>query len=219
MTGTNKVLAVVILILIGIVGYTYITMRKEISTIISKSGSVEREVEKWRDEAGRSHARTETVSLLYDELLHSNNETIEELRKDVKSLKNFVSQIKIDVSTRDSLIIATRDTTYVIGTDTIRSKSFSYEDKWLTVNGELMRDSVKLNYTMRDNFKVTHEWMREGLFKPKELKLTVMSENPKSSLDNVQEIRVRPNPKVWYETRGFQLSVAAVFGYYLGNRK
>jgi len=216
------VACLIVVLLAGLYGWYH--YNSELNRVISTNGSLERDVEVWRDKAGRSNAKVEAVNLSYKELKNSNNEDIKALREDLGKLKNFVSRISVQTNTQGSVTAQVTDTTIIINGDTTEVKRFRYEDKWVSLQGKFLPrlDSVKLDYSLFEDLTIDQTWERDkgfkNWFKPKKLKLTARSENPNSSVYGARQIQVVPNPKKWYETRGFQMVVSFGFGAYVGSR-
>jgi hypothetical protein len=135
----------------------------------------------------------------------------EELVGSVRTLENTTKIVAEEV--RALKAIALRDT--IIGNDT--AKVFTYSDDWMPhMRGVIYKDRIDLDYAIKAGYRIEHHWKATGLFKPKELMLNVIAENPAVSVNQVQNFRiVRPLP--FLERPGVNAVGGVLLGFGLAN--
>lgn len=155
-----------------------------------------------KDRNGLISAEKHSLQLTVDEL-----KDLELINKDLKRkigrLNNLVNSTTVSTVTTDTIVITLEDT--IGGT-------FFWEDSWLSINGAINKSRLSLGYSLKSEYEVTTYWKRKGLFKRKELTVSVKDLNPNVTTTNIQSITIKKDPVKWYETRGFFFGVGIISG-------
>lgn len=118
----------------------------------------------------------------------------------IKQLQAKVPDKVISTTTQSNvtLSIPVHDTIYIKEDEPISVQRFSYKSKWFDVNGCLYDDTVNLHIASRDALKIVEsvEYKRFLGFlwytnKVKKRQVDVVSENPATTITNVEYISVR----------------------------
>mgnify|MGYP005822223501 CR=1 FL=1 len=155
-----------------------------------------------KDRNGLISAEKHSLQLTVGEL-----KDLELINKDLKrkigKLKNLVNSTTVSTVTTDTIVITLEDT--IGGT-------FFWEDSWLSINGRINKSKLSLGYSLENEYEVTTYWKRKGLFKRKELTVSVKDLNPNVRTTDIQSITIKKEPIKWYETRGFFYGVGIISG-------
>lgn len=150
---------------------------------------------KWRDQFGlaRGEVRSitadkKTLEEVYEKELKSKEEEIKGLKT-----KNLSSITNVSTSTSDTIEVEVER----VVKDTVTNEeeiNFAFEDRWTKINGSVIQNDLFLTYSVRDSLSFTSYYENKWFKKP-ELVLHGISYNPKTTIDNLQEIKVSLPPK------------------------
>lgn len=152
----------------------------------------------WRNKAGLSQAEAHTAKVTVAILKAEHSAQLDTLQKQIRGLKknlsNLQSHTSVSSTTSGTFIAPAIDTSFtlVLGQSAVKAKSFAYSDKWTSMNGYFLRDSVHVEYKIRDDIDVVQYWKRPGIFKPLNLYTDVISHNPHSEITALKSLSVRP---------------------------
>lgn len=110
----------------------------------------------------------------------------------------LIRELRIGKPTQIVEIETKRTDTLTIKVDTKDSvKRFKYEDKWLSLQGDIRRDTLRLNYEMRDSLVlIAHRIPKRFLGflwytkKTKVNKVEAVSFNPKTKITGLTSIKI-----------------------------
>jgi len=197
----NTIIAVLLMALLFSI-YSFANKSKSYSSLSNELSHLNDTITYLEDRNGLITAEKNSLQLTVSEL--KDLELVnKELKRKIGSLKNLVNTTSVSTVTTDTVVITLEDT--IGGT-------FSWNDSWITINGNIKKQKLSLGYSLLNEYEVTTYWKRNGLFKKKELTVNVKDLNPNVSTTNIQSITIKKEPKKWYETRGFCYGVGIVSG-------
>lgn len=167
-----------------------------------------------RDKLNRSVATRQALEANVEHLKQSKDTEIKALLKEVSKLKNLHSITKTTIATTGTIKgkLEPKEGIYkdrvIIG-----SRMYTYSDKWLTLAQVIKQDSIFTTYTVTESLILGWEWKRKNVFKPYQLVVTATSENPNSTVKDLQAITIKEKKKKWFETTGFKIFIGACVGY------
>lgn len=190
------ILIACLLIIAGLGCYTFVLHSKleSISDYKTLYESKSKENKVWKDQYGYWRNRAETVEITKEnlqdikELQHLSSE-FEGLKKNLKNLEtyinaNTVTEIHKTVKLRDSTI-------YSVDSVPIRIPVFSYKDKWESVRGAIVDDSITLNISHMDSLSIVQYWDRRWLLAKKKYFIEIKSDNPNTRIVYQKSIMVK----------------------------
>lgn len=180
------------------------------------------QVLKYRDENGRLNVAVKSmeVSQAYADKVQS--VLLDSVKRMGVKLKNVQEALRIK-----SVTSATVRTVYLdrppvapaaslppaVQADTSRYKGFlNYKDRWLGLTAALPRklgDTAVVAYKYREDYIITHEWIRPKWYKPQVASIRVVPQNPHTDSTSVEAVTIT-QPKRFYQTTGFKAGAGAV---------
>ena len=153
------------------------------------------EVKLWKNQAGLSRARAGVAEADRKILEEVYAEQFRAMRKelDVKN-KQLQSATFIKTNTSGEIKTPTKDSLIYLDTTKVKAKVFEFRDRWATINGYFLRDSLSLRYSFVDSLTIATSWRRKHLFANRELQIDAISSNPHSSITGLSSLTVR-DPK------------------------
>ena len=172
----------------------------------------ETELKKSKDDHGREVAEFTATLLTMKQLNQLSDKIIDSLKKENKHFKKLASHTSVTMTTTDTLYLPAKDSTVTHGDTTERVKTFAYSDNFLTLNGILMANKVKLTYNIFNTVSLDYQWNKPGFFKRPVLSGTITQSNPHTTTDRVVQFTVKTPDKVWYEQWWFPFTIGIVAG-------
>jgi hypothetical protein len=181
--------------------------QKTIAQLNNEKAFIHDTVETYTDLNGLEHAALPEVTLTASE---------------VKSLlpdqsKSLTDKLGANLSDFKNLVTATTETAQSIEVpaivhDTVytgnNTATFHYHDAWIDITGTVLKDTVDLQYSVRDSLWFSTYWKHTGLFK-KELLMDGFSADPNTALTGIKGISLDK------ERRPVRLSLGPVISYSL----
>lgn len=154
-----------------------------------------REIEKWKDRAGKNRARAEIAEISASNAkLVLNEELKNMLKKDVGNLRrNLISYSKISASTKGEFKATGRDTILLLNElKPLPAKHFEYRSPDLEFSGIYFpsKDTLLANYKITHNFEVFYYYKKPGrapwnLFRRKRAVAEIKFDNSGSQADSL----------------------------------
>lgn len=138
------------------------------------------------------------------------------LQDQVGNMKNLVAYWKGKAGVRDTVETVLHDTILVQGADTVRGKSIKWKNKYLTLDGTVFNDTLRLSYLYNVDFSLTaYRKPRGGFWKPPgQLVTDIRFSDPNFKVDEFKGFVITEPRKRWYQTTGFKIGVGFVLGSY-----
>lgn len=137
---------------------------------------------------GFLQAEKHSAQLTVEQLQATNGNLIREI-KGLKA-KNIEGITEVTSVTRDTVFASIRDTMV----DSIQSQEFTFEDRWLSLDGLIVDRDVRIHYESRDSLSLIKYWKKPDkglkLFKKKELFINIMSYNENSTITGVKDVTI-----------------------------
>lgn len=212
-----------IFILIGVIIYlivnSFLDKREQTRTLLNSQDSIR----VWKDKAGNIYSEHKALALTYKELKKQSkiiDITNKQLEYQVKNLKNLVTTSNLTLIEDKSTKMKLRDTIiYIIDTlniiDTIETKKFAYNDKWINLKGYLLKDSVFVKYKSFNNIRLNTFYKRDKWYEDKYPIVQLVNDNPNLVASNMSSIVIEPPKKKLHEKRGFAFAVGLTAGFLL----
>lgn len=126
-------------------------------------------------------------------------------------LSKLKSQIKIVTETTYSdLLVEYRDT--IRDTIVRFGTPFSFKDKWLTIDGSVEKQGIKLDsLNIYNSYQITVGTKRESIFKKPQTYVELFNENPYTKTNSLNNITVIENKK-WYDKTIFKFGAGLIVG-------
>ncbi len=227
----------VILLLLISTGYFYSSWKwgNEKNNFLLNDSLIQKKVLDIRDSSGRQIVKYDLVAIRANDLLLSQSNQIEQLKKDLKKakLKDVHSTVSIATETGGTIDIDLGDTlkTPVPGNDgKIDTSSLSISvsdtmDRFVKVKGiakfkplviGYVFTGLKLNYLIKDTLTVTHA-LESHLFRKSTMELLITDASPHATIKNVQSYYVDIEKK-WYEKWWIHATVGFAAGAFIFSR-
>lgn len=124
----------------------------------------------YKDKAGHNAITINELQLTAKEVKNSTDSVIIELERENRNmgnkLRNTEQLLKIATLSTNTITLTLRDT--IIEHDTIiqrvgdtTAKTATYHDKWISIDALLFMNSLKLNYSFKDDLIISIGWHRE----------------------------------------------------------
>lgn len=173
-------------------------------------------VKRFQNASGEWISEKKVLHTTINTLIASRGDEMKALKKQVGNLNHLVEVNKTVIRSVATVTTVLRDT--IIYRDrAIHAKTFDWHDRWLNISGTI-DDSLHLNYVYSDSISRVLFYKRTGnlwnkMFGPKVLVEQVNTTNPNTTFPMMTTYLIKPEPKQWYQTRGFQLSLSFAAGY------
>jgi hypothetical protein len=171
------------------------TQRQEQNITVLRS-----EVITWEDDYGREHAKRGEIQVKYKELEKFNIELADNWDLTKRELKRTQRLIETERQTEDSITTILKDTIIYRDRDIpIKALTSNYTDGFMALEILIIKDSLTIEYAYRDKVLVRLGWERPKkkflfwkwrLFSKKSYFAEVVSDNPKTSIIEVQNIEI-----------------------------
>lgn len=150
----------------------------------------------------------------YKKAVLNNKQQQKELKKRIGNLNNLTSALKIELTAKEDLQLPVTDTIVIIKHDTIKGGSLHFHDRFLTLNGLCLDDSLYVRYQFRTGLDIATYWKREGWFKPRSLVVNIKPDNPHVRITGLDHYSITEK-KRFYQTKGFWFGLGMLGGYIL----
>lgn len=138
------------------------------------------------------HNRTEVATVIKSELQHVKelqelHREFDGIKKSLQNLENFTQTSQI---TTIHKTVKLKDTT-IVSVDSIRihATTFKYVDKWESISGIIISDSIQWDIAHKDSLKIVQYWDRKWFLGKKKYLTEIRSENPNTIVDYQRSIR------------------------------
>lgn len=216
--GIITIIAIAVLTVIY-VQYQYI---RDIDSQLESTESIiaakNYDVEYWKDEAGNYKARTKAAEIEarhIEEYYGQKFDSVEYMLKlagiKIKQLQSITHVKTVTERTIDTVKLVEKDSlTY----------SFSFQDKWLAISGEVNRSHISFDQILgRDSLSIISYYKREKWYKPKTLYVEATSHNPYTKFTGVQQFKIKEEkpkrfgigPYVGYGFSGTQIGIGVQY--------
>lgn len=187
---------IALIILLSVLIYTGCEGNKKNLDLLS---SVTDSLHKTKDKLNREISSTKVINISYEELkaIHAkDSSSLGKLQKLVTKLT--VSAAIISTATKNNFTSATVN----LSGDTVKEDSLIYvypryhtyySNKWERFNITAMRDSFKVDYKVFNDFELSQEWKRNGLFKRRTLIASIKNLNPNTETLEYKTFTVSEN--------------------------
>ena len=156
--------------------------------------SVYKEAEVWKDESGKWRSKAENVEVTASEL--ANVKELQNLHKEFdgikKSLKNLENFTGVGTNTTIDKTIKLKDTTiYTVNGKPIKASTFKYKNKWDSIDGIIVADSIQWKINHRDSLEIVQFWDRSWFLGKKKYSTEIKSANPDTKIDYQKAIKTK----------------------------
>ena len=155
-----------------------------------ETANKENKVFRHKDSTWRN--RTEVATVTKSELQHVKelqelHREFDGIKKSLRNLENFTQTSQI---TTIHKTVKLKDTT-IVSVDSVRihATTFKYVDKWESISGVIVSDSIQWNISHKDSLKVVQYWDRKWFLGKKKYFTEIKSENPNTIVDYQRSIR------------------------------
>jgi hypothetical protein len=138
-----------------------------------------------------------------------------ELTKRIGKLSRLNNELKIQLTVKGDIQLPVSDTLVIVKHDTIKAVGLNFHDRFLTLNGLYLNDSLHLNYQFRTGLDIATYWKENGLFKPRSLVVNVKPDNPHVTITGLDNYAIVEKTKPFYKTNGFWGTVGLIAGFFL----
>lgn len=153
---------------------------------------------KFQDDAGHWRSRAQIAEVTQDNLLD-----IAELKglatefKELKrNLKNLDSYSQINTTTDIHRTIKLKDTIILNQKSVVvQGKTFNYSDKFDTIKGVVVNDSVQWQIKHKDSLEVVSYWKRKWFLGKKTYECEIKSTNPNTQISYQKNLKVKRKKK------------------------
>lgn len=173
----------------GIIIYlanTVSKLKEEKERYEANQTSLMQDVEYYKTESGKNAASVQKLTLTYDEL-KKNYDDVVKAAKDLKiAVKRIQSTSTTATETRVNVVTQVRDSVILRDSIMEKIKIFRWNDPWVSIFGELNKDSVGINVQSRDTLvQIVHRVPHKFLFikwGTKAIRQEIVSKNPHTKI-------------------------------------
>ncbi len=145
-----------------------------------------KEAEIWKNKEGLSRARADVAEADTKTLSQAYAKEFKRIESEFKiKEKNFKGATIVKTEIKGELKVVTKDSLIYIDTTKVKARVFSYRDRWTSISGHFLRDSLALNYKFWDSLTLVHSW------KKKHLQIDAISSNPNSTILGLTSLSVK----------------------------
>ncbi len=194
---TVTIIIAVLLLIIATLGYLLSRANDASNSWQSSFEASAESARFWHNKEGLSQGEKKTAYAAIDVINAQHSAELDKAHQEISGLKknnkNLQSLISISSETTGKIEAVLKYSTITTPGQLPQTvKSFAYSDKWSIIDGYFLRDSVQVKYKFYDSLRIVQYWNRDGLFKPKSLYTSVVSENPNTTLTGIKATTVRP---------------------------
>lgn len=161
--------------------------------------AAQQEAKRWRTKDSLSVLQINSMAVS-ERALRDYNKGLEKRLKAAKiNPKSIERQTEVATTTAgtvkvriDTVFLPRGDSSGAVDT----AATFTYSDKWLDLEGKIEPpDSLSVDYRIRDSLGLYWHEKRDGIFKPKKLRLTAFSLNPKTTVTGIRDYEIATKPQ------------------------
>lgn len=206
--------SVVTLIFVAGIGFVYFHSNRDIEVHTNNDALINNDsLIVYKDKYNRTIYENKSLLVDLETIKSLHNREIDDLNKRINGLNNLVSTVSIKNVIKYDTITVLKDTIVYRNNDTIKTKHFEFIDKWSFINGVLYRDSISLNYNIKQNLMIDTYWKAGKAFSNKrELVIDVLNDNPHIVTNSINNVVIKDSPKKWFETRAFAIGAGFAVG-------
>lgn len=179
-------LLVIALSFIGVLIYSSRKLCEERDRYKANQTALLSDVEYYKTESGKNAASVQKLTLSYNELKNSYDDVV----KTAQDLKIKVKRIQSvsTAATKTEVVVQTvvKDSIIYRNGNVERLSAFRWADPWVSVNGEIKKDSVSLNVSSTDTLvQIVHRVPHKFLFfkwGTKAIRQEIVSKNPHTKI-------------------------------------
>lgn len=209
------------LLLLLALGYTWYVGHALKSQLIEYQTEARDSIKYWKDKQGITHAEKGVVQMPAEVFNSSTDSDVVVVRKRFKAA-DLVVYSKATISSHDTIQVPVHDTIIITNGDTQHHELFEYQNKYLSVNGDIVKSDSHKDLTFGYDYEIslsnTVGWKRDKWYKKKELKVDFAVDDPNAHIVGMNTIMIAQPAKKIYETRAFSAVVGAVLGILISKR-
>lgn len=192
----------VILILLCFRTCSYWKEKNKLSQSIKELLDTNSKLELFVDELGRENAKASVIELP--------KEASKQIKENEK-LNTLETKIVFrTITERDTIKVYLLDTFFVEQGDTTQIQKFTYHDKWLSLDGKIIKDTMTFDsISMSNEFNIEIGKERKWLLGKEKTTIYITNNNPHTHTKDVLTYKVADNKK-WYQSDGLKYSLGAV---------
>jgi len=225
----NKLFTGVVLVLLAVIAFLYWDGCNKKQSLMDFSDQVakfdlkEQSYNTTIDKLGREKAEQEQIILTQDQAIQQG------LIENTK-LKKIKSQVRVITKTKlDTFFIPFDEDTTLYDIDPLNPefgieviqvpKPFSKVDQWFQVSGTIIKEGIAIDSINFHNSQIftIGEKKEKGIiniFKPSVPTVEIINNNPYTSVQGLQNVVIKKEPKKWWETTAAKIGFGVVLGTY-----
>lgn len=142
----------------------------------------------------------------------------EKLTERVKNLNNLVAYYKGKVNSQgrgEVSLVPIEGADSIVYRDSIiyREYKFDWNNKYLTLKGEIGERKLTFDYSYEADFEVTSYWKRKNIFQRKDLVVNMNFSDPNAKVTDMNSVVIKPDPPKFYERTWFKVGIGVVGGF------
>ena len=219
------ILVLLLLFLLTLQKCNNVKLAKDYAQYTQVGDSLLQVMEKAYEKDGKVYSQYRLLAIEYEDFKNMKSKEVLELKAKLKAAgikeKDLKTAVTFNASVRDTIQIAVVDTAYV-DTSGNKQTQFAYSDSFMHLSGTVYSvvdsnkadsiNNVAIRYNLEEKYTIVHAFKKSGLFKPKTLSLTIVSDNPNVVVGKVQTYTIQaPKPK-FYEKWWFSGLIGAGLG-------
>lgn len=193
----NNIIIICLLALVALLSFDSCKQRAEVRRTTQAVTTKNSIISRVEDERGRESAKVRAREFTITQLKASRAAEVDSLKKEVGRLKGLKSFVKVYVNTTDTITTTVKDTFLHIRVDTITkdtviiARKFDYYDNWLKLHGVIIQDSLIANYSVKNEYSITHRFGRGYYFNDNNIYITVKNNNPNTTTAQIQTFKIK----------------------------
>lgn len=146
----------------------------------------------WKDKYGREHAKKLAVESSLGALKEHSEEEMKNLEESFQiRIKNMRSSLQASLKYSSKEKVVLKDSVITLRDTVYTAKNFHIKDSvWADIRGVVYPDSIDMSYKFYDSLTFITHYEKQGLFKPKKLKISAISQNPHASYSNLKSVTI-----------------------------
>jgi hypothetical protein len=157
---------------------------------------------------------TELSQKDFEKAVLKSRDSVRQLKERIGSLAHLTRSLRVELAEKDTIRAPIHDTVLIVRHDTVRAGKVRYQDRWLSLDGLLLNDSLRLSYGLRADLDIATYWKSDGLLKPKYLVVNILSRNPHLAVTGIEDFHIRPKQR-FFETNAFHLAIGFAAGLFI----
>lgn len=166
--------------------------RKDADTNAGLATALQAKVSNWKDKYGTEHAEKLALVGNVKQLKAANIHLIDTVAKLLKVKPKHIRNISAGSIETSREVITKIDTLFLTADSTKQAYSFTYQDKWLDLKGEIEQEQIRMRYRSFDSVVfTTYEKKRKGFLNfHRDVYVDGYSTNPHSRVKGITGIKV-----------------------------